>query len=242
MLGYLFTPQLNFYKLWKGVQGERTAAGSSNPDLQVRTFVHGHTAWICLNNLDDHPMTVRLEGSPVPVPLKSAYIQRLNVQPRQPSLYTDTPLDGVQSRVEMAPYETVVLCYVYEQPIVFTGNLEARTHYSAAYLQPIEKDMPLVFAFSGLPDAAVKATLRVSFGRNRALSTQPTLKVNGLPVPMPANWPGYGQENRIDFFGAIPVPLDPALLKPHTDVELTFPDGGGHVSSVVLLTETSGKP
>lgn len=242
VLDYLFTPQLNFYKLWKGVQGERTVANSSNPDLQVRTFVNDTTAWICLNNLDDHPMNVRLEGSPIEVPLKSATIQRHNVQPRQPLIYSDTPLDGVQSQVELAPYETVLLCYIYEQPIVFVGQVKAETHYSPTYMQAIKKDHPVIFNFDGLQAVDMKATLRVSFGRDRKLSTQPKLKVNGTPVPMPTNWPGYDQENRTDFFGALPVPLDPALLKPQTTVELTFPDDGGHVSSVVLLTETSTQP
>jgi hypothetical protein len=239
---YLFTPQLNFYNLWKGVQGERTLANSSNPDLQVRTFVNDTTAWICLNNLDDHPMSVRLEGAPVNVPLESATIQRLSVQPWEPLIYSDKPLDGLQNQVELVPYETVLLCYNYEQPIDFTGKIKARTHYSPTYLQPIEKELPQSYAFSGLPDSVAKATLRVSFGRNRKLSTQPELKVNGIPVPMPTNWPGYDQEKRTDFFGAIPVPLDPALLKPDTTVELTFADDGGHVSSVVLLTETSAQP
>ena len=57
-------------------------------------------------------------------------------------------------------------------------------------------------------------------------------------VSVPDNWKGYGQSNRNIFFGMIEVPFDILLLKNgDNNVDITFSDGGGHVSSMILQVE-----
>ncbi|MEM6757740.1 MAG: hypothetical protein AAF586_11280, partial [Planctomycetota bacterium] len=53
----------------------------------------------------------------------------------------------------------------------------------------------------------------------------------------PDDWPGYDQANRSDFFGTITIPLPAEVLEPTTTVSVTFPDDGGRVSTMVLITE-----
>jgi len=236
--GYLFTKKLPFYQLWKGVSGDRTVGISDNPDIQIQSFVKGPIAFVCLNNLDDFDQRVALKDVGRPGLLKSAWIRRLSVAPREVVEYSDEPLVEEVKTITLKPYETVVLTYLYEQPIKVAREVAVTTHYCKTYLQPIETGKTIRFAFESVPENAERATVRVSIGRKPDQTKQPELKVNGKRVEVPANWPGYDQANRKDFFGAIPVPVPADALSSATEVEITFPDDGGHVSSVLLLTES----
>ena len=71
------------------------------------------------------------------------------------------------------------------------------------------------------------------------LSLHPTVKINGTEVPVPDDWAGYDQANRDEgFFGAIDIPVPFALLNANTDIQVTFADSGGKVSSMVLDVHT----
>ena len=64
------------------------------------------------------------------------------------------------------------------------------------------------------------------------------MKINGTAVSVPDNWKGYNQSNRSIFFGMIEVPFDIQLLRNgDNNVDVTFSDGGGHVSSMILQVE-----
>lgn len=236
---YFFTKKIDFYKLWKGVHGERTVAYSDNPDVAVATFVEGSEVFVCLNNLDDLATTVLLQNSHESGALKSARIRRLNVPPTKEGIYTDEALQEELNEVTLQPYETVILCYDYEEPLVFENQVISETHYSKTHLVPIKAEQILSFEFENVPSDVVRASLRMSIGRKPEKSKQPIVKVNGQTVEVPANWPGYDQGNRKDFFGAIPIPLPTDCLKSKTTVELIFPDDGGRVSSLLLLTDAS---
>lgn len=55
---------------------------------------------------------------------------------------------------------------------------------------------------------------------------------------MPSNWAGYDQAGREQFFGVIPIPTNIKNIKNgNNTVELTFPDTGGFVSTVILNIE-----
>lgn len=234
---YFFTKKIDFYELWKGVQGERSVALSDNPDVAVASFVDGATVYLCLNNLDDFDQKVTLLAKGAPGKLKAASLRRLNVPPRKAGIYTDEPLESELDSITLKPFETVVVVYEYAQAVGFKSQVLSQSHYSTTYLQPIEAGKTLRFEFEGLPADVERASLRMSIGRKLDRSKQPVLKVNGKIVEVPSNWAGYDQANRSDFFGSIPVPVPADVLQARTTVEITFPDDGGRVSSVVLLTD-----
>jgi hypothetical protein len=236
---YFFTKKIDFYELWKGVQGERAWIHSDNPDVAAATFVDGARTFICLNNLDDFEQTIQLQNKAKKWKLESARLRRLHVPPREAGIYTDEALDSELKTVTLQPYETVVIVYDYTQPLVFKEAVACRTHYSKTYLQPIKANEVLSFTFHNLPSGLKHASLRLSMGRKPECSRKPQLRVNGQPVEVPTNWAGYDQANREDFFGAIPVPLPVERLQETVTVECIFPDDGGHISSIVLLTESS---
>lgn len=234
---YYFTKKIDFYELWKDVKGERSVAYSDNPDVAVATFIDDAKVFICLNNLDDFDQVVGLNNLSGHRKFKSGRLRRLNVPSREAGIYTDEALGGEMERITLKPYETAVIIYEYAAPISFNAAVTSKTHYSKTHLQPIKAGQAIRFQFDGVPTSAERASLRMSVGRKPARSRQPQLKVNGQSVEVPNNWAGYDQGNREDFFGAIPIPLPVEALNSTITVELTFPDDGGRVSSVVLLTE-----
>ncbi|MGC6455243.1 MAG: T9SS C-terminal target domain-containing protein [Coraliomargaritaceae bacterium] len=235
---YFFTKKIDFYELWKNVRGERSWVHSDNPDIAAVTFVDGARTFICLNNLDDYEQTIRLHNQTKQGTLQSARLRRLNVPPREAGIYTDKPLQYELDVLTLQPYETAILVYDYAQPLSFKKAVTCRTHYSKSHLLPIQANVPLVFSFNDLPDTCIQASLRFSIGRKPDRSRKPLLTINGNNVEVPDNWAGYDQGNRKDFFGAIPVSLPVDHLDETVTVELSFPDDGGRVSSVVLITES----
>ena len=82
----------------------------------------------------------------------------------------------------------------------------------------------------------------MSLGRGHDLSKTPKVFVNGEKVEIPLNWKGYDQANRKKFFGAIEIPIPMDLIKENNKVNITFPDSGGHVSSLILNLEKIVNP
>ena len=78
------------------------------------------------------------------------------------------------------------------------------------------------------------ASLQMGIGRKHDRSKSPIVKINGTTVAVPTNWKGSDQANRSDFFGVIEIPFDISLLQSSNTVSVTFPDGGGHISSMIL--------
>ncbi|MEL6843693.1 MAG: T9SS type A sorting domain-containing protein, partial [Bacteroidota bacterium] len=78
------------------------------------------------------------------------------------------------------------------------------------------------------------ASLRLGIGRAHGLSLQPQLSINGTNVPVPTDWMGYDQATRQNFFGVIEVPFDVSLLTSQTNIEMIFPDQGGHIASALI--------
>ena len=78
----------------------------------------------------------------------------------------------------------------------------------------------------------------MSIGRKHEKSKSPTVFVNGQALSVPSNWKGYDQANRTDFFGMIEIDVPVESLQASTSVTLEFPDSDGHLSSLVLITQT----
>ena len=78
----------------------------------------------------------------------------------------------------------------------------------------------------------------MSIGRTHDLSKRPLIKMNGINIPVPFNWKGYDQANRKKFFGAIDIPIPIELIQENNNVDISFPDSGGHLSTLILDVKT----
>ena len=240
---YELTMRKYFYEVWKDVKGSRVLIDSENIDVQTQAFVDGNQLYVVLNNLNDDEQTVNLDL------LDQKGLQ--NVAIKRLKLFVDKVPELTTSSQSVAPTtmnlvygETVVLTYSFDQDIVFDNKITSNKYYATTTLQPILPNSAIKFTVNDVKAGQGLATLRLGVGRNLGKSLKPIVKINGQLVEIDRDViRGYDQNNRSRFFGVLEIPVPMSVLKNGTNqVEVEFPDKGGHVSSVVLQVENLENP
>lgn len=236
-----YTDRIYFYELWKNVSGDRIELNSTNPDIQVQGFRDGNKLFLALNNLDDFDRSISLQlqsvsgATPNDVRIKS-----LIINPNELAQFTDQTTLVLPESYNLKANETVVFEYTYDNAFSYDNAIILNRHYNnESTVQAITANSSMTYTFSNVPASSIaSATLRMSIGRKHDKSKSPTIVINGQTLSVPTNWKGYDQANRDDFFGMIEIDVPAESLQSSTSVTLTFPDSGGHLSSLVLITQT----
>ena len=235
--GWVYTNRIQFYELWKGVKGKRVFVSTSNPDIQVQAFLDEKKLFVALNNLDDNAQQVALDIESIKSNIIDLLVKSLTIYKEDFPLYYEKTVSSIPEVFSIDPAETIVLEFNLKNSITFKNQIKSKRYYSSNYLVPIEADNELVFEFNDVALGVGFAKLSMSIGRGHDLSKTPEVFVNGSKVEVPLNWKGYDQANRKKFFGAIEIPVPIELIKQNNSVRITFPDTGGHLSSLILDVE-----
>ncbi|WP_166461106.1 T9SS type A sorting domain-containing protein [Flavicella sediminum] len=238
--GWEYTPRINFYKLWKDVKGKRVFIKSDNPDIQSHAFVDGNKMHIALSNLDEVSQTVDLKMLTSLTDLINVKVKSLKVYVDALASYTETVVDDLTS-LELIKDETVVIEFNLKNGLAFDNALRTKLYYPANNLEKIEANKEITYSFNNVATGDGFAKLRMSIGRKHDVTKQPLVKVNGVEVQVPVNYPGYDQANRDDYFGMIEIPFPASLLNESNNVSVVFPDTGGKISSMILSTDIYDK-
>ncbi|WP_111708305.1 beta-agarase [Lutibacter citreus] len=236
---YKYTHLKKFYELWKDVEGNRIDIHSNNPDIQVNAFAKTNKIYVAINNLIDKEQQVNLEflNSSINqvnnITIKRLYLADSGI----PKLVLFTNNSSV-NKLELKKGETVIL-EIDVDKVDFKNTVTENNFYSTTYLQPIKANSAINFEIENVEVAAKgRASIKMGIGRKHDLSKKPKIRVNNKEVEVPSNWAGYDQKPRDAFFGVIDIPFNHSYLKNGINsIEITFPDSGGHVSSVILNTE-----
>jgi len=253
---YLINSNHLFFKFWKGVKGTRARVHVNDADLQVAAFIDTDTAHIVIGNLEAGTKIFRLDiAEMLGYNFRSVKTERLHVPLQAGATLTSESIDVYKEvdgtakdfgNIVLKDNEFIRLTVKFDRTIVAKDTARRLSYYSDDYLQSILAFATMRFNFSGITIdtddlANSNASLRMSLGRDHDRSKKPKVKINGVEVEVPNDWPGYDQKTRVSFFGAISIPFDYALLRPNTTVEVTFPDSGGHVSSIVMDVNSIAK-
>lgn len=241
---WVYTPKITFYELWQGVKGKRVQISSDHPDIQTQAFVDGNKLFVALNNLDDISHTVTLDFASQIAGLQSVRTRALKIYPNSPHNWSDTTAATAPASVTLIADETVMLEYTYQSNISFGNAIRSQHYYANKYLQDISANQTQSYLINGVTTGTSGyAKLKMSIGREHAHSKAPTVTVNGTTVSVPSNWRGYDQTARgAVFFGAIEIPVPLNLIQASNTINLTFPDSGGAVSSLILEVATHDTP
>ena len=234
--GWAYTSRITFYQLWKDVQGRRVRSFTNDPDIQSVAFISGNKAYIGLNNLESGNKRVNLDFLSGLSGLNRVTVRRLKIYPDRPHQYTANTQSNAPANLDLVEGESVVLIYEFNRTLNTDKVLRSRNYYSAKHLQGINANQAITFDFNGVRTGSGRAVLRMGIGRKHDRSKRPTIKVNGTTVAVPTDWKGYDQRNRTDFFGVIDIPVPGNLIRANNRVTVTFPDGGGRLSSLILNT------
>ncbi|UXP31991.1 DUF5010 C-terminal domain-containing protein [Reichenbachiella agarivorans] len=229
-----YTPRIHFYELWKDVAGTRTYVSSNNPDIQVQGFVNGNKLYVALNNLDEGQETINLNFAQQISGLQNVKIKSLKIYDQSMPNMSITNQGNAPSSMTLLGGETVVLEYSYSNNISFDNVIRSKKYYTSKHLQSINANTAISFTFNNVTTGTGTAVLHMGIGRKHDKSKAPEVKVNGTTVSVPSNWKGYDQANRDDFFGTIDIPVPMNLIQSNNSITVKFPDGGGHVSSMIL--------
>jgi hypothetical protein len=235
--GWLYTNRIQFYELWKSLKGKRVFVSTSNPDIQAQAFLDNKKLFVALNNLDDVTQQLALDLTSIKSNLKNILIKSLTVYLNEFPRYYEQTIDNIPELFSIDPAETIVMEINLKNNIPFNNKIKVRRYYNTNYLLPIDDNSPLIFEFNGVEPGVGFAKLIISLGRGHDLSKTPEVVVNGQKIEVPLNWKGYDQANRKKFFGAIEVPIPMNLILKNNIITVTFPDKGGHLSSLILELE-----
>ena len=235
--GWLYTNRIQFYELWKAVKGKRVFVSTSNPDIQVQAFLGEKKLYVALNNLDDAAQQVALDISSIKSNVSDLFVKSLTVYSDDFPRYYEQTIGTIPDIFSIDPAETIVLEFNLKNSIKFNNKIKSSRYYTTNYLLPIEAQKELIFEFNEVQLGVGFAKLSMSIGRGHDLSKTPEVFVNDNKVEVPLNWKGYDQANRKKFFGAIEIPVPIELIKQNNSVRVTFPETGGHLSSLILDVE-----
>ena len=236
-----YTDRIYFYELWKNISGNRVEQRSNNPDIQIQAFRDGEKLYVALNNLDDFNRSVSLDVQAVPnVILNDVRIKSLIINQNEKAQYTEQTTSDILTSYNLAVNETVVLEYTYDSAFNYDTSLISNRNYSnESTVQPIVANSSMTYTFSDVPTSYIGyATLRMSIGRKHEKSKSPIILVNGQNINVHSNWKGYNQINRDNFFEMIEIDVPTESIQSFNSVTLEFPDSGGHLSSLVLITQS----
>ncbi|WP_063851056.1 carbohydrate-binding protein [Flammeovirga sp. SJP92] len=232
--GWKYSPKIHFYELWKKVKGNRVHVTTDNPDVQIQGFASGNMLYVALNNLDDANQNVALDFVNGLGGLQSVTKKSLKIYSNSAPNMNISTSGAAPSALTLIAGETVVLEYKFSSAISFDNTIRDHKYYTSKHLQAINANTAINFSFSGVQTGTGLASIQLGIGRKHDRSKKPIVKINGTTVAVPNNWKGYDQANRKDFFGVIEIPFDISLLQASNTVSVTFPDGGGHISSMIL--------
>lgn len=235
--GWVYTNRIQFYELWKAVKGKRVFVSTSNPDIQVQAFLDDKKLYVALNSLDDTAQQVTLDVSTIKSNFNDLFVKSLTVYSDDFPRYYEQTISNVPDIFSIDPAETIVLQFNLKNRIDFNNQIKSSRYYSTNYLVPIEAQKELTFEFNDVELGVGFSKLSMSIGRGHDLSKTPEIFINNNKVEVPLNWKGYDQANRKKFFGAIEIPVPMDFISKNNSVKISFPDTGGHLSSLILDVE-----
>ncbi|MHC5092024.1 MAG: beta-agarase [Planctomycetota bacterium] len=225
------TRQLDFFKLFKGLNGRRIKALCSDSDIQTRACVDGSSMYLVLNNLADKSERLDIQ---MPRPQK-LNIRRFGRNDDFTPYYIEKPIDSAK-QLTLAGRETIVLVADYGTPIDAVRSVNERPCYGNRVDVAIKDEE--VFTVS-VPDAGTLdyASLRIGMSRPADADRGIQVKFNGneIFIPVETCAERLADHDKRDYASCKIVPLPVELVEKENKVKVAFNDDKpGSVGSVVI--------
>ncbi|ANW95064.1 hypothetical protein AXE80_01580 [Wenyingzhuangia fucanilytica] len=233
---WIYSDRVKFYQLWKNVKGTRIDTKASDLDIQVDAYVDGTKAYVILNSLETTPVTINLNTFEFNNVTIDQIVKNHLTWSGNAAVIEEETLSTPISEVVLGAESTMILEYTFANSITIDETSNETKYFATDYLKPITANQENNFEINGVQKNHNygEAILRVSIGRDHGKTLKPTIKINNTQINVPDDWRGYDQADKGRFFGTLEIPVSYNLLTQNNTISVTFPDTGGHVSSVVL--------
>lgn len=241
---WIYSDRIQYYQLWANVKGKRIETKAHNLDIMTDAFVDGNKAYVVVNNLHNQPKAINInlfEKNDLIV--QNLMIKHFHLDNKK-KIYDENvgKIDTINLTAGSIPeillldeYGTMVLEYTFSSEIAVDEAMLEDKYYATEYFKPISPKTPMSFQINNVlvPNRG-EAVLRIGMGREHGTSLRPKVMINGTEVLVPADFRGDNQKDREVYFGVIEVEVPVDLLSKNNTIELTFPDGKGHISSLAM--------
>ena len=232
---WMFTDLVMYYEFWSDVNGTRVMSRVDNPDVLIKSYVDENKAYVILSNLNPSDETVALnlfDGQETGIrSVKVKHLCRVADGP----LLDEKTVKGSLKSFTLKPEASAILEYTFESEVQLNQDAEETKYYATDYNKPITANHAVGFEIKDVKTGKKgDAFLRIGFGREQDCSRQPVVRFNRRALEVPANYSGSTQATRPAFFGLLEIPVPYELLKADNNIEVTFPDADGRISSVTL--------
>ncbi|GAA79963.1 agarase [Pseudoalteromonas sp. BSi20495] len=222
------------------MKGTRIDSWASDMDIQADAYVDGKDVYLVLNSLEFSPTNIDLSV----LGKGSNNVTGVNIKHLYPNAQGKPVLDNsnrttLPSSVVLGSESTMIIKVSHQKNVVINNINQETKHYASAVVKNIAANATQFFTINNVDKGANgEATLRLGVGRPHGKSLTPVVTVNGNRVAIPTDFRGYDQKNgglgRERFFGVIEIPVPYNNIKKTNNIEVTFPDSGGAVSSLTL--------
>lgn len=243
-----FSELTKWYELWDDVDGTRIDTKSTDPDIQVDSYVDGNEVYLILNNLVEEETTISLNffednnNNPTSVRIKQLFLEGV----RNVTL-ADNTTSNIPSTVTLQPEATMVLKYTYGSPVVINETSIENKFFG----EPVSNNQRVdiqggdnTFFVNNVDvptnpsqtEAIVKMTVTLFDApqtENGFLSIS-NFAFNGVEIDVPFDWRG-GQQFRSKWFGALEIPVPANLIQTNNTITVDF-QHIGEVNIVNLIT------
>ncbi len=239
---------VKWYELWDDVDGTRVDTMSSDPDIQVDSYVDGNVAYLILNNLQEEATTISLNffednnNNPSSVRIKHLYLEGV-----RDIVLSDNTTNNIPSAVTLNPEATMVLKYTFPNAVAVNETSVENKFYG----EPVSDNQRVniqggdntffvnnvdVPSNPSQAEAMVKMTVTLFDApqiENGFLSLN-KFTFNGVDIDVPFDWRGE-QQFRSKWFGALEIPVPASLVQRNNTIVVDF-QHVGEVNIVNLLT------
>ncbi|MEM9420246.1 MAG: beta-agarase [Planctomycetota bacterium] len=222
---------LDFYRFFRDLEGERLWIDGGDPDLQAAAFIEGSIIRVVINNLSDEPHTVSLE---LPGSEDHAIRRYRRNDDYTPSL-KESSLASLQE-IQIDGREAIVIASVLGQEVEAKATINEVPFYAEDIQVVAEPGKPIRFEVEvESPNKVEKASVRIGVTRPPSASADMRVKFNGREVEVPLEDSAERYTNADEYASTKIIPIDPSLLKAKNRVIIAFPDDqGGAIGTVVI--------
>ncbi len=243
-----FSELTKWYELWDDVDGTRIDTKSTDPDIQVDSYVDGNEVYLILNNLVEEETSIALNffednnNTPTSVRIKQLYLEGV-----RDIILADNSTSNIPSTVTLEPEATMVLKYTFANPVTINETSVENKFFG----EPVSNNQRVdiqgedntffvnnvtIPSNPELTEAIVKMTVTLFDApqtENGFLSLK-KFQFNGVEIDVPFDWRG-GQQFRSKWFGALEIPVPAELIQANNTITVDF-QHVGEVNIVNMIT------
>ncbi|MCX2784533.1 carbohydrate-binding protein [Microbulbifer thermotolerans] len=249
---------IKFYELWADIDGTRVDSVSSDPDVQVQSYVNNNELFIIINNLETVDTTIDLTVAG----LNNAQLQNVELRNMHFDNNFDTQLERhhmkqMPTKVTLAADATLVLRYTLNSTIAINQSVDEKKYFGnsvsggsvphrisvaggAKNLQVNNVSVP-----SGYAESQLRLTVALYPSQDDtpdSLLQIDTLTINGHTIETPIDWRGRKENSVERYFNTLEIPVPVDVLQKNNTISVDFRHNGELTVANLVIKEYTTTP